>query len=442
MSEQKISATPEQAITASDPATGTPGNTGHASLAAAILDANPVPCFVIDSQHRVVHWNKGCEQMLGRAASAITGSDEHWQCFYPMPRPTLADLIIDGRIDEFANDLYQKSRLRRSTVIADAYEAEAFFPQLGPNGRHLFFTAAPIRDEHGRIVGAVETLQDVSSQRAAEQALRDSHENLENKIAQRTAELAEANCHLAANLDALETANRAKSSFLESISNELKTPLNGIIGIAELIRMAPNSAETTKYAALIYECGQQLNKQVNDILCLTEITSGEAHLVITPNSTRELVESVVRSHEPIARKKGIALTIHFSGNTPEIIATDGRRLSQSLAPLIENAVKYTMDGAVNIHVSHEGNQLRLSVADTGPGIPQQSQGGIFEKFRQTGNTGIHHSGGMGLGLALARAQAELLQGTLTLNTPASGRGACFILSVPDSPQGRDDLTPD
>jgi len=432
MFEQNRNAPAEQTVAAPEHAPGKLGSTGHAHLAAAILDANPVPCFVIDSQHCVVHWNKGCEQVLGVAASAITGSNEHWQCFYPTPRPTLADLIVDGKIDEIANKLYPENGLRRSTVIADAYESEAFFPQLGPKGRHLYFTAAPIRDEQGSIVGAVETLQDVSAQRSAERALLESHENLERMVAQRTAELADTNRQLAFSLDAAEAANRTKTAFLESISNELKTPLNGIIGVAELIRMAPDSAETAEYAKLIYECGQLLNKQVNDILSLTEIASGKALLAISPNSTRELVESVVNGYGPLAREKGIALSVDFAASTPEIFVTDGRRLSQCLTPLIENALRHTVAGSVSVQVSLENEQLRLSVCDTGPGIAREAQGSIFETFQQAENANLHHSSGMGLGLALARAQAELLQGRLNLEPPAAGCGARFTLSIPES----------
>ena len=255
-------------------------------MAAEILDANPVPCFVIDTQHRVIHWNKGCEQVLGMAAGDIIGTGDQWRPFYATRRPTLADFIVDERIDEIASTQYQGKGLRHSMVIAGAYEAEAFFPHLGTDGRHLFFTAAPIRNAAGKIIGAVETLQDVTAQRQAEAALRTSHGHLEREVALRTAELAEANRQLAASLAKAEAANRVKSAFLETISHELKTPLNGIIGIAELIRKDPGAAETSEFAAIINESGRHLFKHLSNMLSLTEIEAGEARTSISPNSAR------------------------------------------------------------------------------------------------------------------------------------------------------------
>ncbi|MGE5469168.1 MAG: ATP-binding protein [Bacteroidota bacterium] len=406
------------------------GAADQTTLAAQILDANPVPCFVIDARHRIIHWNKGCEQLLGIPASTVIGTNDQWRPFYASPRPTLADFIVDRQIDELASPLYQGKRLRHSQAIQDAYEAEAFFPDLGAEGRQLFFTAAPIRNVDGDIIGAVETLQDVTAQRQAEAALQASHDHLEREVELRTAELAEANCRLAASLHKAEAANRAKSAFLATISHELKTPLNGIIGIAELIRIDPAAVETAEYAAIIHESGRHLFKHLNDMLSLTEIEAGEAEISITPNSTRELIESVLRSYRPAAEQKGLALEISFAPSTPEVIHSDALRLADSLAPLFDNAVKYTGSGKIKVDVEAEDGDLLLTVTDTGPGIPVALQEIVFEKFRQVGSDAFKHHSGMGLGLALARAQAERLGGTLTLGIPPAHGGARFVLRVP------------
>lgn len=399
-------------------------------VSAAILDANPVPCFVIDDQHRVVHWNKACEQVLGVSANSLIGTTEHWRIFYPARRPTLADLIVDRQIDEIANDLYQNNDLRRSLLISGAYEAEAFFAHLGPGGKHLFFTAAPITDETGRIIGAVETLQDVSAQRNAETELQHSHASLEQEIVLRTAELAESNRQLAASLDKVEALNQLKRAFLHTISHELKTPLNGIIGMAELIRMDPSSSETAEYATIIHESGQRLFKHVSEILDLTEMEAGEARPIPGPYSTRELIESVIDRYSLAARNKQIDLSLTFADSTPEIVTTDGLRLGNSLSPLIENAVKYTHQGNVQVAVSADHDMLQIRISDTGPGIPEESRHTVFEKFRQTKSRGFRHDSGLGLGLALARAHARLLGGDLMLEAPNGNEGTCFTLRIP------------
>ncbi|MCB4358688.1 PAS domain-containing sensor histidine kinase [Quatrionicoccus australiensis] len=394
-----------------------------------ILDTNPVPCFVIDAQHRVIQWNKGCEQLLGISAAEMLGTSNHWQAFYPSRRSTLADLIVDERVEALADELYRDKNLRRSAIIADAYEAEAFFPQMTPEGRHFFFTAAPLRSPDGKIIGAVETLQDVSAQRRAEQALQDSHDRLEQEVALRTAELLESNRQLAISLHRAEEASQLKSAFLEMLTLELKTPLNGIIGIAELIRKDPNAAENIEYAAIIHESGSRLFKLLDDMLNLTEIKAGEAKVIASPSCTRELIESLVRENAPNAEKKGIALNLQFARNSPEIVCNDPRRMTRSLAPLIENAIRFTQEGEVTIDVEREHNEIVICVSDTGPGVPPDARENIFEIFRQ-GQLQQQFQGGLGLGLALARAEAELLGGSLILDPQQGTTGARFILRLP------------
>ena len=138
-----------------------------------IIEQISVPAFVIDVNHFVTHWNFACERLTGFPASLAIGSKEQWRAFYASERPVMADLIIDGALDETVSSYYE-NKFRPSALIAGAYEAEDFFPAFGESGRWLFFTAAPLRDADGRIIGAIETLQDTTVQRHAELALRES----------------------------------------------------------------------------------------------------------------------------------------------------------------------------------------------------------------------------------------------------------------------------
>jgi len=156
--------------------TAIPQDNPLATDPAHIFDATPVPTFVIDAGHLVVAWNRSCQEILGIPAAEMLGGSRHWAPFYPSPRPTMADLIVDGRIDEIADRLYGGKALSRSRIIPDAYEACDFFPHLGGEGRWLFFTASPLLSPAGEVVGAIETLQDVTERRRAEDALRDSEE--------------------------------------------------------------------------------------------------------------------------------------------------------------------------------------------------------------------------------------------------------------------------
>lgn len=140
-----------------------------------IVDGSTVATFVIDQSHVVTHWNKACEVMTGMPAAQAIGTRQQWRAFYPEERPVMADLILDNALENEVERFYQ-NMYRKSALIKDAYEAETFFPNMGENGRWLFFTAAPLRDAEGRIIGAIETLQDFTERRRAEAALRESEE--------------------------------------------------------------------------------------------------------------------------------------------------------------------------------------------------------------------------------------------------------------------------
>lgn len=146
-----------------------------------ILDGDPVPTFVVNAEHKLTHWNHACEAIIGMSAAELVGTNLQWKPFYSKPRPVMADLVISGAIEEKLSAHYQNS-FRRSTIIPGAFEAEGFFPHMGEKGRWLYFTAAPIRDAHGNITGAIETLQDISERKRAEEALRQANERLKRNF--------------------------------------------------------------------------------------------------------------------------------------------------------------------------------------------------------------------------------------------------------------------
>ncbi|WP_109118415.1 EAL domain-containing protein [Azospirillum sp. TSO22-1] len=144
-----------------------------------IVEGSPVPTFVIDAEHRVTHWNRACEAVIGAPAAALVGTQVQWQAFYTEERPVMADLIVDGALEaEIAR--HYPTKFRRSPFIAGAYEAEDFFPKCPGGGRWLAFTAAPLHDAEGHVVGAIETLQDVTERKRAEEAMRLYHRAVES----------------------------------------------------------------------------------------------------------------------------------------------------------------------------------------------------------------------------------------------------------------------
>ena len=148
------------------------------------IEGNPVATFVIDSDHRVVSWNKACEMLTGISAESMLGTCDQWRAFYPGKRPVMADLILNGIVEEDVQ-YYYHGNFRPSPLIPGACEAEDFFSNFGDEGRWLFFTAAPIRDSEGKVIGAIETLQDFTERRKAEASLKE-RETLLAQILQNT----------------------------------------------------------------------------------------------------------------------------------------------------------------------------------------------------------------------------------------------------------------
>src|SRR3989338_3686599 len=140
---------------------------------AQIVNGLSVAAFVIDRDHIVTHWNRACEAMTGTSASEVVGTRQQWRAFYVSERPVMADLILDNAIEADVDRFYH-GKFRPAALIGGAYEAEDFFGTFGERGRWLFFTAAPIRDAQGRVVGAIETLKDVTERRGAAAALKES----------------------------------------------------------------------------------------------------------------------------------------------------------------------------------------------------------------------------------------------------------------------------
>jgi len=145
-------------------------------MLAKIIDGSSIPSFVINTQHKVIYWNTAIEALSGIKREEIIGTDEQWRAFYTEKRPAMADLIVDGaHVSEI--EAYYPSGYEKSHLIDGAYEAEDFFPDLGRNGKWLHFTASPIRDNNGEIIGSIETLEDITERKVAEEALHESEKS-------------------------------------------------------------------------------------------------------------------------------------------------------------------------------------------------------------------------------------------------------------------------
>lgn len=157
----------------------------------SVIGGLPIPAFVIDKNHRILYWNKALEELTKIKAEDVIGTSQQWRAFYSSKRPCMADLLVNRgqeKISKWYAGKYVKSKL-----LDEAYEAIDFFPELGHQGKWLRFTAAIIRNSTGDLIGAIETLEDISRRKKAKMLLLKVHQDLEERVKIRTAELARAN---------------------------------------------------------------------------------------------------------------------------------------------------------------------------------------------------------------------------------------------------------
>jgi PAS domain S-box-containing protein len=157
----------------------------------SIIQGSPIPAFVIGKDHRVIYWNSALEELSKVRASEVIGTRQQWRAFYSAERPCMADLLVDETLDEIP--VWYAGKYSKSQLIDEAYEATDVFPDLGRKGKWLRFTAAVIRNSQGELVGAIETLEDITERKLAEDALLKAHDRLEQRVRERTRELARAN---------------------------------------------------------------------------------------------------------------------------------------------------------------------------------------------------------------------------------------------------------
>jgi PAS domain S-box-containing protein len=197
----------------------------------SIIGSSPIPAFIIGKDHLIIYWNKALEELSGIKAEEVVGTGQQWRAFYKSERPSIADLLVDGFQKEIPH--WYAGKFIKSKLIAGAYEATDFFPELGKKGRWLRFTAAVIRNSKGAVVGAVETLEDITQAKRAEEALLKAHEELEIKVKERTHKLAKANKALKETTDHLSlileflpivsyTCNADEDLTITFVSNRIK----------------------------------------------------------------------------------------------------------------------------------------------------------------------------------------------------------------------------
>lgn len=253
-----------------------------------------------------------------------------------------------------------------------------------------------------------------TARRMAEQAVRDA--------ADRRRDLEHA-------LTRLEAANRTKTEFLANVSHEVRTPLNSVIGNADLLMDTPLSQDQREMLGVMRDSAESLTRIVDDILDLSKMEAQRLPLESIPLRVREVTGTTVRMFAARAHQKGLQLVCHVQRDVPEVVLGDPHRLRQVLTNIINNAIKFTDTGEVTLHVEVDDTQptsiaLRFSIHDTGVGIPKSRQLAIFEAFTQADGSDTRRYGGTGLGLTIAAQLVALMHGRLWVDSE-EGHGSAF-----------------
>ena len=297
------------------------------------------------------------------------------------------------------------------TALSDAFDEEEI-DLLVEVGQDIAFALHNIEMEEER--------------KQAEEALRKVHEELEERVTERTRELAQANIQL-------KEVDRLKSEFLATMSHELRTPLNSIIGFVGIILKGiagEINEEQKKQLSMVYSSAKHLLSLINDILDLSRIESGKMEIFVTEFKIEEVISEVTQTLTPMISQKGLRLITEMPDEIPEIY-NDRKKILQILLNLVNNAVKFTNKGEVKIDCTIDNSNLEVSVSDTGIGIKKEKMDHLFEAFRQVDGSAQRSYEGAGLGLYLSRKLVALLGGKIWAESQ-DGKGSRFTFTIPVS----------
>ncbi|MGV3741866.1 MAG: ATP-binding protein [Burkholderiaceae bacterium] len=452
-----------------------------------LFDRTPVPTLVIDCNHVVKFWNKACEEMTRLPAAEMLGTSDHWKAFYKEKQPLLADRIIDGSTgsSRCAGD---PAHDFSPSFLDSGYNEEFFFPDMGKNGTWIYASASPLRDASGKVVAAIEMLQDISRQKFAEIELQKVLADMEILVSKRTEQLADSNSRLQEDIRKREEAEselRRRNAELVELNERFTLTQEKLIQSEKLASIGQLAAgvahEINNPIGYIFSNFGSLETYISNLLTMLDAYE-EAESSISSNEVRAKLLSVrerieldyVKEDIPVLlneSKEGIVRVRKIVQDLKDFSHVDAHQEWQwtnlhqgidSTLNIVSNEVKYKADvvreygeipeieclasqinqvimnlivnaahaisgprGKITIRTGCLEDKVWIEVEDTGSGIPADLMPRIFDPFFTTKPVGS----GTGLGLSLSYGIIQKHRGTIEVQSEV-GHGTCFRITLP------------
>lgn len=407
-----------------------------------IIGGSPIAMFVINRQHRITHWNRACEYLTGVTAATVIGSTDTWRGFYEKRRPTMANLVLNGGDNEEIARYYGEG-FALSQLIPGAVGAEDYFPNMLPSGRWLQFMAAPLRDSSGSVIGAIETLNDITERKTAEQLLMKHAGALQ----QSNAELGHAMQRLTQTQQELVRSEKlgALGAMVVGVAHEMNTPIGNCLMLASTLqdssRALRDSLQTgmrratlEQFVADSLEGSQML---MDGLTRVARLVSSFKRLAVSRSDKLrgefDLAEVVaVAINTVVSNRDTNGIVIEQNVASGIILNSFPSEMEQILNSLIDNAITHGFDGRGQGHIEISASvdaadgTVTLKVTDDGNGIAAEILSRIFDPFFTT-KLGV---GDSGLGLNITYNQVTgILGGRIDVHSTL-GLGTCFSLILP------------
>lgn len=380
---------------------------------ARLLDVIEKAIIVTDSLGRITYWNPYAGTIYGWKTGEVEGKK-------------ILEVIKANLPKEEEDEIFQK------ISKGESYIREFETPNKDDTLITVLCTITPIHDVLKRMIGVVAVLTDITYRKQIQNELKlknNEYVRINKELKRSLEKIKNINIQLEKAKERAEESDRLKTAFLANLSHEVRTPMNGIMGFAELLKNDDiNPAAQKKYIDVIQQSGNRMLKLIEDLVDISKIEAGAVDVKPAKVNLGKLLENLSAFFKPQAIEKG--LTLSYSNETAgETLITDQVKLEQILTNLIKNALKYTRKGKIHFGCDIKDEQFRFWVKDTGIGIDPENQRTIFERFRKANTEYLGSEEGSGLGLSISKAFIEKMGGKIWVESKP-GKGSTFWFTIP------------